>query len=293
MKRFIVFFTLVISVSAICQPKKVVLENSLFWEVSGKDLQQPTYLFGTFHLLGNSFVDSLGNVSNKFRSSKIMVSEMLIDSGMMMKVMAASQLKGTTLDKLLTAEDYQHTALWLKELSGYDLKMFNTMNPITVQVFIMTMLQQQKYPIPNQQPMDLYFQQTARKAGKKIVGLESIDVQINALYGQFTPQRQAELLTEFVKNKDKAVQEMEAMNVHYRKANWPKLEEMMTTQGYKESETKIFLDDRNLNWVDQLPAIMKEGPAFVAVGALHLTGETGLVNQLRKLGYKVMPIPLN
>ena len=42
--------------------------------------------------------------------------------------------------------------------------------------------------------------------------------------------------------------------------------------------------------MQQLPRLMKEGAAFVAVGALHLIGETGLVSQLRQQGYTVTPV---
>jgi hypothetical protein len=293
MKRFqllICLWTITYCVTAqITAPK---IENSLFWEVRGKNLKEPSYLFGTFHLLGNGFVDSLALVKEKFNTSKIVVGEMLMDSSMMMKLMAAAQLRGTTLDKLLSAEDYLLTAEWLKELSGYELRMFNTLNPITVQVFIMTLLQQKYFPIPNQQPMDMYFQQTGKKAGKKIIGLESLDVQIQAIYGQFSIERQATLLAKYVRKRDKAIEEVFTMNKEYRNANWDAFEHMMESQGYNPTETKVMLDDRNLNWVKQLPAIMEQGSAFIAVGAMHLTGETGLVLQLRKLGYTVVPVYL-
>jgi uncharacterized protein YbaP (TraB family) len=43
----------------------------------------------------------------------------------------------------------------------------------------------------------------------------------------------------------------------------------------------------------KLPKLMSEQPLFVAVGALHLTGESGLMNQLRKKGYTLTPINLS
>ena len=47
------------------------------------------------------------------------------------------------------------------------------------------------------------------------------------------------------------------------------------------------LKERNENWVQQLPEIMKTDSSFIAIGCLHLAGEYGLVEQLRKLGYTV------
>ena len=45
--------------------------------------------------------------------------------------------------------------------------------------------------------------------------------------------------------------------------------------------------NRNKAWAEKLPAIMKAAPTFVAVGALHLPGEKGLLNLLKRQGYTV------
>lgn len=271
--------------------QKTAVENSVFWEVHGKDLKHPSYLFGTFHLMGSRYVDSLTHVIAKFNNSKTIVGELLLDSTMTMKMMAAARLDGTTLDKLLSAEYYQQTAHWLKELSGYDLQMFNAMNPMTIQIFLMTMLQQKYFPMDmaHDTPMDMYFQNVAKNDGKKLIGLETFEVQVNALFQQFSPQRQAEMLVDFVTDKEKAKSELITMNKYYREGDLSKLQLLLSDQSYSESEAKVMLDDRNKKWMDQLPALMKEQQTFVAVGALHLAGDNGLVCLLRNAGYTVTP----
>jgi uncharacterized protein len=269
------------------------VENSVFWQVSGKDLQQPSYLFGTFHLMGARYIDSLTRVMDKFSESKTLVGELLLDSTMTVKMMVAARLHETTLDKLLGPDDYQKTATWLKELSGYDLKIFNGMNPMTIQIFLMTMLQQKHFPLIGSAdvPMDLYLQQRGKKEGKKLVGLESFEVQVNALFNQFSIQRQAEMLMEFVNEKEKAKEELIQMNKSYRSGDLGKLEELLAEQTYSEQEAKVMLDDRNKTWMEQLPSLMKEQPTFIAVGALHLSGKNGLIHLLREAGYIVTPLP--
>ena len=44
---------------------------------------------------------------------------------------------------------------------------------------------------------------------------------------------------------------------------------------------------RNDNWMQTLPALFKKQSNFVAVGALHLAGSDGLVEQLKRMGYTV------
>ena len=269
------------------------IENSIFWQISGKDLSQPSYLFGTFHLMGSKYIDSLERVMEKFSECKTLVGELLLDSTMTVKMMVAARLHETTLDKLLGPEDYQKTAAWLKELSGYDLKIFNGMNPMTIQIFLMTMLQQKYFPLAGSAdvPMDLYLQQRGKKEGKKLVGLETFEVQVNALFNQFSLQRQAEMLMEFVHEKDKANDELIQMNKSYRNGDLVKLEGLLAEQTYSEQEAKVLLDDRNKNWLTQLPSIMKEQQTFIAVGALHLSGDSGLIHLLREAGYTLTPLP--
>jgi uncharacterized protein YbaP (TraB family) len=48
--------------------------------------------------------------------------------------------------------------------------------------------------------------------------------------------------------------------------------------------------NRNKAWSEKLPAIMKTAPTFIAVGALHLPGDKGLLNLLKKQGYTVEPV---
>lgn len=288
---FVILVGVTLQYAAVAQKP---VENSTFWEVSGKGLSKPSYLFGTFHLMGKKYVDSLTNVTAKFQQSSTIVGELLIDSTMTMKMMVAAQLRGTTLDKVLTPELYQKTAAVLKELSGYDLQIFNGFNPMTIQILIIRSMQEKFYPSNpvEDPPMDLYFQQAGKKAGKKVLGLESLEVQIEALYGQFSYERQAEMLAQSVNDQDKAYQEMITLNKYYRQGHLGELEKLMSSQTFEPKEAEKLLDDRNKAWVKQLPALFAEQQTFVAVGALHLAGKNGLVNLLREQGYTVKPVGL-
>lgn len=265
------------------------VENALFWKIQRHDLPAPSYLFGTFHLMGSHYVDSLDGVMEEFRKCKAVVGEILLDSSITMKLMVAARLEGTTLDKLLTPEDFRAADEWFKELSGRDLSMFIAMNPVTIQNLMMAMLQQKYYPYPeaDNEPMDLYFQRLARAQQKELIGLENIDVQINALFKQFPLARQAEMLSDFVRNRDRALNELRQMNASYRRGDLANLEQLLAEQNYKKSESAILLDNRNMKWMEILPGIFQQQSTFVAVGALHLAGETGLVSLLRNAGYIV------
>jgi uncharacterized protein YbaP (TraB family) len=52
----------------------------------------------------------------------------------------------------------------------------------------------------------------------------------------------------------------------------------------------LLIDTRNNRMAERAVPFIDEGNAFIAVGALHLPGETGLVQLLRDRGYKVTAV---
>ena len=68
----------------------------------------------------------------------------------------------------------------------------------------------------------------------------------------------------------------------------------MTMQDESVSQyADLLLYTRNSNWVAQMQDLMKESALVVAVGAGHLPGDKGVINLLRKAGYKVEPVKNN
>ncbi|MEM7499388.1 MAG: TraB/GumN family protein [Pseudomonadota bacterium] len=58
-----------------------------------------------------------------------------------------------------------------------------------------------------------------------------------------------------------------------------------------EAFTEAILEDRNRSWMPRLETALAEPGAFVAVGALHLPGEEGLIALLRAAGHTVTAVP--
>jgi uncharacterized protein YbaP (TraB family) len=186
---------------------------------------------------------------------------------------------------------YAKTAKWFKEEAGLDLINLDTFNPFTVMTVALAITHQKYFPNKRGEvQLDTYFQELAKKDGKKIVGLETIQMQINAIFKQLTLARQVEILNETFKEKDGLKSAIAVMNDAYTRNDLNALHKLMYAGTYKREEMKPLLDDRNHYWMQQLPELMKDQSLFVAVGALHLVGETGLVQQLRKKGYTVTPI---
>ena len=84
------------------------------------------------------------------------------------------------------------------------------------------------------------------------------------------------------------------MNRLYKEGKINDLLELSNRRGnvidMTDEEFEKLVDKRNINWINQLPNLMKESSCFVAVGALHLGGKNGLIKLLEKEGYKVKAI---
>lgn len=291
MKRNFLLAALCLLWSAVVVAQQNSIANALLWKVTGNGLKKPSYLFGTYHFLSNGFVDTIQAVKNAYAASDAVVGELNIDSSIQAPMMEASMLKGTTLQKELPDTLYTTASKWFKEEAAFDIAQLNQVSPFAVMSFAMAITQQKYFPNkPGEVQLDTYFQQAAKKDGKKVLGLETIQMQIKAIFGQMTLQRQVVLLSEMFKDKDGLKKMIGIMNTAYTSQNLGALQQLMYGSSYKPEEMKALLDDRNNYWMQQLPGLMDEQSLFVAVGALHLVGKSGLVNQLKEKGYTVTPV---
>jgi uncharacterized protein YbaP (TraB family) len=48
--------------------------------------------------------------------------------------------------------------------------------------------------------------------------------------------------------------------------------------------------DRNVTMTERMEPLLRSGRAFIAVGALHLTGDRSIITLLRARGYTVEPV---
>jgi uncharacterized protein YbaP (TraB family) len=64
-------------------------------------------------------------------------------------------------------------------------------------------------------------------------------------------------------------------------------DDAMSIYAFFEEE---LIDKRNKRMAERSKPLIDKGNAFIAVGALHLPGKTGLVELLRSAGYKVIPV---
>ena len=134
--------------------------------------------------------------------------------------------------------------------------------------------------------LDLYFEQQARSQGIPVMAFEQASDQEQAL-DSIPMKEQAEELVDLVTHPKTAMRQMDQMLADYQAGRISKILDDPGFGSFSPQEMSSLLYDRNRKWLDTLPSILDHHNAFIAVGAGHLAGKQGLVEQLRKLGYDV------
>jgi uncharacterized protein len=274
----------------------VLAKPSLLWEVTGNGARDTSYLFGTFHAFKAGFVDTMQPVMSRFAKSTAVVGEILLTDPSSMLGIAGSMKSKIPLKKLLSEEDYRKTDSIFKWATGYGVGFYNTMKPMAAQSQLVKSLFDKIYPTnshPNEEILDMHFQNKGVIDQKKVLALESIEEQAKLLFDDITVERQAEMLMDMIRDFDSSKLVLTMLADCYVNSDMECLERIGNeSEGFSEAEMEAMVTTRNSNWMKQLPQIFKEHRTFVAVGALHLPGEHGVVNLLRKAGYTVTPIPI-
>jgi len=210
------------------------------------------------------------------------------------KLMQASLLSGKTCKELYSPEDYAFLDKEFRVLLGTGLDQLGVMKPMALNtVFILYSYLKQVGASKQPEAVDIIFQNEARQNGKKIIGLETPEYQADVLFNSSTIERQAEVLLKQVKEKGKYADMMNKLNEAYLQGDFRKAEELEKGDDSMNPEERLALiTNRNNNWMKLLPGLMKQQASFIAVGFLHLVGETGLVSQLKKSGYTLEPFLL-
>ena len=280
------------------------MQAQLLYKISGNGLTKPSYIIGTYHLAPVSFADSIPGLKEAMASTEQVYGELdmtdLTSAENLQKMQTAMMLpEGTTLSKLLTAEEMARLNVVLKELMGVDMtnqmvaQQLDGLSPQALQTQLSLLIYMKKHDGFNPQAtFDGYFQQVAQQQGKGVGGLETVDFQVGVLFHGQSLERQKELLMCLVDNKEHtelmAEQLVEAFfkqDLVGVKAVMDEKEQTKCDSTPEEEDALIY--NRNANWAKLMPRIMADKATFFAVGAGHLPGEKGVLQLLQSAGYTV------
>ena len=263
--------------------------KSSLWRVSSGD--RSVFLIGSIHYLKKSSNPISPAMEQAFQRSKKLVLEIDLQSVTPARAQAVTLEKGlyqdgTDLQKNLRPETYALVERSSKDL-GLDAQTLNPLKPWVV-AFTLVALKLNKLGFDPDFGVDRYLADRAQEAGKPVMGLETLEFQID-LIDQLSPRDQESMLLQTLKEMDSLNSMLDRLIAAWSTGDVATLEGLLHAgkQEFPELHEKL-IAARNRRWLPQIEKLIKEGDSsLVVVGAAHLVGKDGVIELLKQRGYTV------
>ena len=210
---------------------------------------------------------------------------------------------GTTIKGHISADPYDALVNQMTDWGIYNTT-YDMMKPAVWQSFIEDYLMGSS-GILAEKGFDEYFLNKAKEDGKGIIEVESVESQMNMLFG-FSDEINSLLLETYVDyTQEMYGEELRTLYETWAGGNLADIEELLGTE-YDESlmteeeiaimkdYNKQMMDDRNIVMADKLIELSKgDENVFYYVGLAHYVGETGILKLLDNAGVKYEKIQYN
>jgi uncharacterized protein len=282
-----VLLLLAFCVLSVVSRAQVPVENSLLWEISGRGLAKPSYLFGTIHLIcptDFSLSDSLKSTLSRTRQVALEMD--MDDPGMMAGMMKAMNMTADNeLKKLVTSQEYERLDRFFKDSVHVGLAMFERAKPFVLMgPLFNTVLDCQP------QSYEMALVELAGKQKSEVIGIETLEEQM-AIFDTIPYKDQAKMLLNLIDSLPSARKEFKTLIALYKAQNINGLYGMTLKSEFgMEGNEEVMLFARNRKWIPRIRRIASAKPTFFAVGAAHLGGEKGVIALLRKEGFVVRAV---
>ncbi|MBL7900850.1 MAG: TraB/GumN family protein [Bacteroidia bacterium] len=273
------------------------LKAQLLWEISGNGLQKSSWIFGTYHLATNQYLKEHPGVFNRFKKSGILITEANLFEQNLMNVF----MQHCLLPDSIRISD---------SLSAHELKILDSLisenpplfiddkKPAYIANIVTTkMLQKQSSDADSgdSEKLEMALMRQSVNDGKESLFLESAEFQIGLLLDSLTLHEQFEMLRGLIRMPEDSL-----ISAKYRaQLQLPELWEEQNLDAmyalfrddiyFREMEDYLVIQ-RNIKWTKILTDWLTKGTCFIAVGAMHLPGKSGLIELLRTAGFQVRPV---
>jgi len=258
--------------------------ESLLWQINKGSLK-PSYIFGTMHSEDQRVLDLIPVISERFKQADNVAFEVLMDMPTMTKSANAMFILGDqTLDKLVDKTVFVQL---VKALKPYKIpaNMVKYFKPWAVMIIL------NMPPSKTGKFLDLQLYKQAQELKLPTHGLETVDEQL-AVFEVMSIKDQVFLLKESLKQLQQLPELLEKMLKLYLQGDLNALLNFSNSDGIIKGLYKRLIDDRNLKMLKRMEKLLQKGNAFIAIGALHLPGEKGILQLLKQRAYVVKAIPV-
>ncbi len=263
-------------------------QTELLWEITIENSTNKSYLFGTIHS-GDSRLFPLDSMIYKsLLNSEVLALELDPSNMKNIKMLKKMLLKDQTLEDLYSKKNYKILKDFLNDSLNIAPLMVNNMQPIFIEQLI-----DQSFIKNEHDPIDIHLHKNALINNISIVGLETIDEQMNTLLSIEISNQAKNLITKVKEfNRQELLNDMDSLIAAYIKKDIELYlnKELEKTKKDNEEFLENFIYSRNKTMSKRAVRIINENKTFIAVGAAHLYGENGMISLLKKEGLILRPL---
>jgi uncharacterized protein YbaP (TraB family) len=260
-------------------------DHGLLWKIEGHG-GEPSYLFGTMHSEDPRVVRLPVPVQQAFDRSHGVTLEVILDPESLLAMTSGFMFgDGSTLEAHIGAPLYRRT---VAAVAAYGIPeiLLASMKPWAVAVTLMTP------PTRTGLVLDLVLYQRAVADGKPVDGLETPLEQLSVFDG-LSEQDQVALLKDTLDNLPDIERMLDDVRDAYLARDLRRLVDA-SDASMRDSDPQLvarfsgrLITERNHRMVERMQSRLRKGGQFIAVGALHLPGDEGVLQLLNQQGYRL------
>jgi len=262
-------------------------DKGLLWKIEAPGVAT-SHLFGTIHS-DDARVTALPEaVARALDGSERFVMEAMLDGDSLVQ-MAETMFftDGRTLEQVIGRKLYTES---VKALSARGIPTLG----VEKQKPWAVMMALSMPPPKTGEFLDLVLQARATRQNLPVSGLETVAEQLAIFDGLPLPQQIA-LLEDTVRMQADLDKEFEALHKAWLARDLAAI--VAISEKHQPDDERLYnevmdrlLAQRNRRMAERMAPMLRQGGAFIAVGAAHLPGETGLLRLIEKAGYRVTAI---
>lgn len=265
-----------------------IAQNTILWEVRDTVTAKRSFIVGTFHQFGNSFVDSIPQLKDALLQSELAIFESVDDSETTINVIN-SRSSSTDIEKNFSRKYFNKLKVIGKELSVDIYKL----EPIELLFALRQEFQRVKCntvsPLDTWDHFDNYLIHLAKSNDIALLGLETDSLQLSLIKEYSSPdwkEAKKSIRVWIDKLSDKEVDPEDCLFTNmYRRFD-------LDYELAVDCPDDILITQRNEAWMKTLPNLLSTKNCFIAVGFLHLNYTCGLLEQLKERGFLVSPVAI-
>lgn len=264
--------------------------KNFLWSIeTGKNT---VYLLGSLHILKNDSFPLGVEIEDAYMDSKKIVLETDLDSinnpEFQAKMITLGLYpEGQTLAQNVSRETYR---LLEKKLVAVGLPVahFNRFRP-WVSALALTFMEFQRLGFDPSYGIDTHFFNKAKKDGKEIIVLETMDYQLG-LFTKMGKAEQESFLRQALKDLEVIDTMASEMVSSWKTGDVDKLNSIIKSSFKAHPGIyNRFIIQRNKRWISRIEDLMRQDEnVLVIVGAGHLVGTESILELLKKKGYKIV-----